>query len=503
MEFQFLENEFWYGGAVYEGYRQPVGAEDSVEWDFRENPTANQLMPLFLSSKGRYLWSEEGFYICFHQGNISVNGSAKVILEEGFGSLRGAYLAAMKRHFPFHEIKLSDTFIKTPVYNTWIELTFYQAQDKVLEYAQGILDHGLEPGVLMIDDGWSPYYGKWEFRRDNFPEPEKMLKKLHEMGFKVMLWICPFVTPDTIEYRETMNKHLLIETPDGKARVLEWWNGYSAALDLTNPQSMAWLKRQMDELQKMGVDGFKFDAGDPYYYTPGDKMHEDVNTNELSRLWAAFAEQYEFNELRTCFKTGGYSLMQRLCDKHHSWAENGVGGLIPGTLIQGLTGHPFGSPDMIGGGEYLSFWQDYEEKFEPELFIRYCEVAALTPVMQFSAAPWRLLNKEDYQKILKAMEVRRKYLPQILEAFEHSKRTGEPIVRHMEYEFPGEGMEEIMDQFMIGETLLAAPIDKKGVKARNVHLPKGKWKFGEKIIESAEEDFLLEQTDGPIVLEKM
>ena len=78
--------------------------------------------------------------------------------------------------------------------------------------------------------------------------------------------------------------------------------------------------------------------------------------------------------------------MQRLCDKHHSWKENGVGGLIPGTLIQGLTGHPFGSPDMIGGGEYLSFWEDYEKKFEPELFVRYCEVAALTPVMQFSAA---------------------------------------------------------------------------------------------------------------------
>ena len=25
MEFQMLDQEFWYGGAVYEGYRQPVG----------------------------------------------------------------------------------------------------------------------------------------------------------------------------------------------------------------------------------------------------------------------------------------------------------------------------------------------------------------------------------------------------------------------------------------------------------------------------------------------
>ena len=55
MKTTILKNEFWYGGAVYEGYRQPVGADDIVDWDFRENPTHNQIMPLFLSSKGRYI----------------------------------------------------------------------------------------------------------------------------------------------------------------------------------------------------------------------------------------------------------------------------------------------------------------------------------------------------------------------------------------------------------------------------------------------------------------
>lgn len=194
--------------------------------------------------------------------------------------------------------------------------------------------------------------------------------------------------------------------------------------------------------------------------------------------------------------------MQRLCDKHHSWEENGVGGLIPGTLIQGLTGHPFGSPDMIGGGEYLSFLEDYEEKFEPELFVRYCEIAALMPVMQFSAAPWRLLNQEDYQRVLRAMEVRKQYLPQILEAVDCARKTGESIVRHMEYVFPGQGMECLMDQFMIGDKLLAAPVDKKGVTQRKVRLPKGMWKLGDRVIDSKGEDILLEQKDGPLVLER-
>lgn len=101
MQTKFLRNEFWYGGAVYESYKQPIGEEDSVEWDFRENPTANQIMPLFLSTKGRYIWSEKGFQIQFHKGMIQAEGDCEILLKEGYDSLRGAYLEAMKQHFPF------------------------------------------------------------------------------------------------------------------------------------------------------------------------------------------------------------------------------------------------------------------------------------------------------------------------------------------------------------------------------------------------------------------
>ena len=195
MKTTMLKNEFWYGGAVYEGYRQPVGADDIVDWDFRENPTHNQIMPLFLSSKGRYIWSNAGFHISFQKGEILAEGPESIVLENGFNDLRGAYLAAMKAHFPFHEIKLSDRFFKAPVYNSWIELTYYQTQENILKYAKGILENGFPSGVLMIDDGWSPYYGRWQFRGDNFKDAKAMIKELHEMGFSVMLWICPFVTP--------------------------------------------------------------------------------------------------------------------------------------------------------------------------------------------------------------------------------------------------------------------------------------------------------------------
>ena len=91
--------------------------------------------------------------------------------------------------------------------------------------------------------------------------------------------------------------------------------------------------------------------------------------------------------------------MQRLCDKQTKWDESGIAGLIPDTLLQGLTGHPFGSPDMIGGGEYTCFLNGNENACTPEMFVRYAQIAALMPVMQFSASPWRVLPEADFRQV--------------------------------------------------------------------------------------------------------
>ena len=66
----------------------------------------------------------------------------------------------------------------------------------------------------------------------------------------------------------------------------------------------------------------------------------------------------------------------------------------------------------------------------------------------------------------------------------------------MEYVFPGQGMERVMNQFMIGDRLLAAMIHEKGVTAREVWIPKGKWKLGEAVLESSGEKMMLEQKEG-------
>ena len=94
----------------------------------------------------------------------------------------------MREHFPPSGILPDSLFFTMPQYNTWIELMYNQNQKDVLAYAEDIVKNGFPPGIIMIDDNWQRHYGNFEFKPDRFPNPAYMVKRLHEMGFKVMLW---------------------------------------------------------------------------------------------------------------------------------------------------------------------------------------------------------------------------------------------------------------------------------------------------------------------------
>jgi alpha-glucosidase (family GH31 glycosyl hydrolase) len=96
------------------------------------------------------------------------------------------------------------------------------------------------------------------------------------------------------------------------------------------------------------------------------------------------------------------------------------------------------------------------------------------PMMQFSVAPWRILDAGHLAAIKAAVNTREKFTPTIMDLARQSAKTGEPIISSMEYYFPNQGLEAVKDQFMLGGTILVAPVDKKET-SRKVILPKGKW----------------------------
>jgi alpha-glucosidase (family GH31 glycosyl hydrolase) len=65
--------------------------------------------------------------------------------------------------------------------------------------------------------------------------------------------------------------------------------------------------------------------------------------------------------------------------------------------------------------------------------------------------------------------------PEIERVLTHAEKTGEPIVRSMEYMYPHCGYERVNSQFMLGDRVLVAPVTVKGEVVKEVFLPDGVW----------------------------
>lgn len=486
LELKIQDGEYWWAGLSSKGHETPYDASSKVSYDLWGDNKGNQAQPLLLSSKGRYVWSEQPIKYAFDKGTITVttrdgkidSGTAGANLKDAFGYVSTTY-------FPSNG-KIPDELLFThPQYNTWIELMYDQNEEDILAYAQAIIDNGYPPGVLMIDDNWQEDYGTWEFSPRRFKDPKGMMEKLHAMGFKIMLWMCPFVSADSADFRQLAADGLLLLDPQktqnilwantkNKAAVIRWWNGASACLDLSNPKAQEWFKKKLDYLVgEYGVDGFKFDAGDARFYTKGVvSRQQDVSPNDHTQFFAEFGLNYPLNEYRASWKMAGLPLAQRLRDKGHRWED--LKKLIPDQMSQSVMGYAYTCPDMIGGGEYRSFLN--ATSIDEELVVRSAQVHALMPMMQFSVAPWRILSEENNQICKKMAKLHLDMGDKILALAKKASQTGEPIVKPMAMAFPDGGYETIKDQLVLGNDMIVAPVVEKGARSRTVILPAGKWK---------------------------
>lgn len=489
MKFQILPGEHWWGGCIRSAEKMPFDDTTVYSIDLLRGKLT-QTAPLFLSDAGRYLWSEEPYVIRFDRGEVTAEGEAEIVLEKGGDTLREAYFTAMRKYFPFEPgIRTARRFYSVPQFNTWMELTKFQNEKDILAYAEEVVASGYTPGVLMIDGSWQKAQGVWEFNPDRFTDPKGMIRRLHEMGFTVMLWVSPFVCAEGPVFQElrasrqgaegtgeVAARNHLVRNENGEVAILKWWSGFSATYNYNLPDDCAHMDAQLRRLMdEYGADGFKFDGGEylPQSFLNLKSVWGGWSFAQLNEAWWRYGSKYEYHEYKDTWKSGGKPVIQRLFDKDHRWVGNGLDCLIPHGLFAGLIGIPFLCPDMVGSGQWTALLYG---KVDEELFIRSAECSALFPMMQFSALPSRRLSAEGQRICLAMAKLHEAMWPEIEPLLEHAEQTGEPIIRSLEFVFPHCGYEAIRDEFLLGDGILVAPVVTQGAREREVVFPAGDWR---------------------------
>ena len=139
-------------------------------------------------------------------------------------------------------------------------------------------------------------------------------------------------------------------------------------------------------------------------------------------------------------------------------------------LSMGLNGQSLVGAD-IGG---------FIDEPTPELYARWLQAAALTPVMRShtvagSADQEPFSYGPDFTAINRAtIELRYELMPYLYTQFARAEASGEPVMRPLWLDAPTDNrVLTTEDQYLVGPDLLVAPVLRPGVTKRRVVFPKG------------------------------
>jgi myogenesis-regulating glycosidase len=366
----------------------------------------------------------------------------------------------------------ADLFTR-PTWTTWARYKTEVSQSVVLRFAQEIIDHRYPYHVMEIDDRWQIFYGDLGFDPARFPDPKGMVAQLHALGFKVTVWVIPFLDPRSAAFAEGAARGFLVRAPGGEPYLIHWWQGDGGLLDVTSAAACDWFLRRLRALQaETGLDGFKFDAGEAIFVPPDAVTAEPLATrNDYTHRYVNFvAQHFALTEVRSGWQNQAAPIFFRQWDKTTVWGpDNGLRSVIPGLLSLSLTGYPFVLPDMVGGNAYA-------EAPDAELMIRWTQLNALLPAMQFSLAPW------DYGEVCADLcrryaELHLEFAPLLLRLAAEAARTGDPIIRPVFWQAAhAEAALLCDDEYLVGDDWLVAPVVNPGQSARDIYLPPGQWR---------------------------
>ncbi|KAJ8029414.1 Myogenesis-regulating glycosidase [Holothuria leucospilota] len=386
-----------------------------------------------------------------------------------------------KKYFSFPTAWPDERMFTSPVWSSWAQYKVFIDQPSIMDYAKNIRKNNFKDSQLEIDDGYQTAYGDFAFDPKKFPNPSRMVKDLHDMGFRVTLWVTPFANPESKAYVEGTKHGYWVKDDHGQPAIITWWNGEGVMLDFTNPKATEWYTGRLKALkEETGIDSFKFDAGETRflikdYQTQSRLINPCEYTTHYVNAVSSLGSQIE---VRAAYKNQNQPIFVRLMDRLSTWGwEAGLKTLLTTAVTFGVLGYPYVLPDMIGGNGYDE--GDFHSVALPEreLFIRWLELNAFLPSMQYSVQPWQY-DQEVVRIAQKWTTFHEEVIaPRVLKIVkEETVIDGSPIIRPLWWIAPEDKYATRIDcEFLVGSDMLVAPVLDKGRVARDVYLPAGKW----------------------------
>jgi alpha-glucosidase (family GH31 glycosyl hydrolase) len=382
------------------------------------------------------------------------------------------------------------------VFAPWVDALFGSAN--VRRVAQKLRAEGVAASVIWTEDwrgGEDSSFGyalheDWRVDRAMYPDFEQLADDLRASGFAFHTYHNTFID-STADVRAEAEQLGYTIRKDG---VPYSFTGVkfnpSTLLDLSNPAAVAWAKAVMSEAIALGSDGWMADFAE---WLPADAELASGESalavhNRYPVDWARMNQEMFASPppnrpppiyfMRSAWlHSQPHVMVMWAGDQQTDFSDgDGLPSVIPMGIGMGLAGFPYFGHDV---GGYMS--QGTVPTSE-ELFYRWTTFGALTPVMRthhgrsvdenwnWERDPATIAHFRRWTRFHMQLVP---YLVSMVEPFE---RDGLPLFRMIALDYPDEDWAwTTIDQYLLGDRILVAPVQVEGATSRTVKLPAGTW----------------------------
>jgi alpha-glucosidase len=367
----------------------------------------------------------------------------------------------------------------------------YQNREEAEDVVEHFRKEGIPLDVIYLDIGFLDRNRSFTVNRESFPEPGEMVARWKEQGVHAVLIVNPGVhsDPKFSIYRSGIEHDVFIRHR-GRHFTGTVWPGECVFPDFTRPATQDWWTSLYEKAVQTGFDGFWNDMNEPSVFdTPehtfpdGAEMdnfgsrarHRDLhNAYGISMVQATknALEHYRPGMRQFILTRAGYSGIQRYAwlwtgDNSSNWEHLRMNV----SMVQnfGISGVPFTGAD-IGG---------YSGEPSPELFTRWIQLGTFIPLMRDhteNGTPRQepYVFREHLDTIRRYIRLRYRLIPYLYACFAEASRSGIPPVRPLFFEFGKDYLDE-QELFMLGSSILVAPVLREGAEWMDVTLPGRLW----------------------------
>lgn len=513
------EQDHWYGGGLTRDARWPLEKDDFdfsafITGDAKVQQFGNAMKRYFINSRGVAIQVDDKTPLYVSMNN---NGSRQFCLkakndefafvnrltplpELAYKICTSDNMKYLHKHMTQQSLwdgvkeeenNLVILMLEEPVWQIQTEGNKMMTQKTIEDYTEEVVALGfLRLGHVLINEYWQKNIGDFTLEAERFPTLSDMVDLLHRRGFRILFTIQPFISTNSPNFEDAVEKKLLIYERHSERSIPALTRYKSSAsagvIDMTNNRSIPWLMEKLDKVvKKHKVDGFFVDFGTaynmPHYYQCSKSLD---NPDQYKNFFTTALNE---GMVRVIGISSANSVPRpptflSLPPVNSSWL--GLQSVITATLSYGILGFPFILPGPIGGDYYfekdlpksLSFYSLGKPPLpEEELYIRWMQLVTFLPVIRFTHLPSEYKSEYVMDVAKELMSIRQKVVIPILKKyFQEAMNEALPLIRPLwMLDSQDPACLYVHDEFSVGIELIVAPILRRGQFIREGQLVEG------------------------------